>query len=154
MDGWRRPWFEWNTHSTVQENRVLSIYSNFLHYGIVEKHKFRKLCEWFFILNYFNSSDSTIFLHFMKWPKVIVILLSPFCNKSFLEQRSFIIVVIINFKNVYFFHAQLGLNVCPDFPLHNFCDLLAASDTFFEMHLIIMKSLHTSLNTSYIPTFS
>ena len=29
---------KWNTHSTVQENRVLSIYSIFLHYGIVEKH--------------------------------------------------------------------------------------------------------------------
>ena len=68
----------------------------------------------------------------MKWPKVIVILLSPFCNKSFLEQRSFIIVVVINFKNVHFFHAQLGLNVCPDFPLHNFCDLLAASETFLK----------------------
>ena len=85
----------------------------------------------------------------MEWPKVIVNPLSPFWNKSFLEQRSFINVVI-NFENVDFFHAQLGLDVCLDFLLHNFFDLLAASETVFEMHLIIMKALHTSRNTSYI----
>ena len=110
---WRR--FERNTHSTVQENRVLSVYSIFFYNGIVEKHKLSKLCEWFFIHNYFNSSDSTISLHFMEWPKVIVNPLFPFWNKSFLEQRSFINVVVINFENVDFFHAQLGLDVCLDF---------------------------------------
>ena len=135
MDRWRRSWFEWNTHSTVQENRVLSIYSIFLSLLDSGKaYKLSKLCEWFFILNYFNSSDSAISLHFMEWPKVIVNPLSPFCTKSFLEQRSFINVVIISFENVDFFHAQLvGLDVCLDFPLHNFCDLLAASETLFEI---------------------
>ena len=77
---------------------------------------------------------------------MIVNPLSSFCNKSFLEQRSFINDVIINFENV--FHAQLGFDVCNDFLLHNFCDLLTASETLFEMHLIIMKALHTFRNTS------
>ena len=134
----------------IQENRFRSIYSIFLHNGIVEKHKLSKLCEWFFILNYFNSSDSTISLHFIEWPKVILYHLSIFCTKSFLEQPSFINVVIISFENVDSFHAQLGLDVCLDFPLHNLWDLLAASETLFEMHLIIMKAFHTSRNTSYI----
>ena len=104
----------------------------------------------FFILNYFNSNDSTISLHFMEWPKVILYHLSIFCTKSFLEQPSFINVIIISFENVDSFHAQLGLDVCLDFPLHNLWDLLAASETLFEMHLIIMKALHTSRNTIYI----
>ena len=43
--------------------------------------------------------------------------------------------------------------MCFDFPLHNFCDLLAASETFFEIALMVMKLLHTSLNTSYFQLF-
>ena len=33
------------THSMIRENRIRSIYSIFLHNGIVEKHKLSKFCE-------------------------------------------------------------------------------------------------------------
>ena len=89
---------KWNTHSTVQENCVLSIYSIFLHYGIVEKHINEVNCmnDFLFLIIWIQVILPYLFILWndLKWLWLYV--LSPFCNKSFLKQRSFIIVVIIN----------------------------------------------------------
>ena len=92
------------------------------------------------------SAHEASFKH--RW--VIYLCTPDWCNLLLVCRSRFIIIIIIYFENVYFFHAMLGLDVCPyEVPPHipENCPLRPQTNHF---HVII----HTFSPSLPIPLFT